>query len=100
MTTIVFRKTTTKPADVDWWFKIEPEKSAVMNKFINEYPGISVRNTTTVDANNIITIIEFNSYEDFGKYMVDIHALPEWNSRATYIKANAIIETMSLTTTD
>ena len=100
MTTIVLRKTTTKPANVEWWFKVEPTKAATMNQFMTDYPGVTLSYSTTVDENNIVTFIEFDSHESFGKYMVDLHALPEWGARATYIKGHGITETMSITSTD
>lgn len=98
MAQISFKKTTKKPADVEWWFKVEPEKSAEMKSFIENYEGASMVEVLTPDPNTFITTFLFDSEEVFGKYMADIHSTQAFISRTIYNQANGITETHSVTT--
>lgn len=99
MAQISMRKITKKPADVQWWFTVEPEKSAAMKTFINDFEGVSVVEVLTPDPDTMVTTMLFDSEQIYGAFMTQIHSTDAFRSRSTYNTQNGVTETMSITTT-
>ena len=96
MARVSMRKVTKKPADVQWWFMVEPVKAAIIKKFCDEYEGLTIEYSKP-DDNTIITNFTFDSEEIFGKFMIDMHGTSAFASRTTYNTQNGVTETNHIT---
>jgi hypothetical protein len=96
MSQAIMRITTVKPADVQWWYEVEPEKAVAMANFFKNFEGITSIQQNSVDANKIITTIVFESAEVIGSYFIQMHAMQEWNSRTVYNEQNNVTQTVSI----
>jgi hypothetical protein len=95
MSQVTMTIVTTKPADVAWWYTVEPEKNAQMAEWLTAYSGITSSTRTLVDDNTIRTVLTFDSTEKLGNYLVDIHSQAAWLSRKVYNTQNGIIANVS-----
>ena len=95
MSQVTMTITTIKPADVAWWYAVEPAKSASMTEWLLTYSGIASSTHTVVDDNTIRTVLTFDSTEKLGTYLVDIHSQPAWISRKVYNTQNRVIINVS-----
>lgn len=96
---VVMRVITKKPADVDWWYVVEPEKAVQFKALIDNFQGIESITTSKLDGdeNTLETIITFDSSDSLGRYLITMHQSPVVVSRNTYNTLHGITMSFSYT---
>jgi hypothetical protein len=96
---VVMRVVTKKPADVDWWYVVEPEKAKQFKELIDNFEGLESITTSKLDGdeNCLETVLTFDNSDSLGRYFVVMHQSPVVLSRNAYNTLNGITMTFSYT---
>lgn len=94
---VVMRVITKKPADVDWWYVVEPEKAKQFKEIIDNFVGLESITTNKLngDDNTLETILTFVDSEALGRYFLTMHQSQVVVSRNAYNTLHGITMTFS-----
>lgn len=88
------RKTTAKrPAGVQWFARVNPEMHKADMDFVAAQPGFISYEREFLDKDTVVTIITFDTEENFDAMVTARKLTPAWQARVDYNNANGIVRT-------
>jgi hypothetical protein len=87
---------TTKPENIDFWWKINPTKMTIIDDFIKALPGFISYSQSLTNSNERSQTIVFDTNENLQNYFSKIYTCTQAVERKTYNDSNGIVTTSKI----
>lgn len=91
--------TTTKPEDIEWWWKLYPVKQDNINKYMRSLNGFINDTSDMISDNTRVHKLTFHTQDDLSVWQTNLRIdCPESVERANYNSSNGIFTIVSTRT--